>query len=109
MNKEEFNSKINDIRNKVKDLPELVEVSDLLTDLFTGSNELFDELETTAKTQDELKLANDKLREVNNKLFLKIGDHEDKQDDIPTPPTDEKEPEEKKSFKDLFNEKGEFK
>lgn len=78
---------------------------ELLTQISDGVSSVFDTLATVSTARDELTLSNEQLRAANMKLFMKIG--EEKKET-----TEEKVEEErtkKRSFDDLFNEKGEFK
>lgn len=107
MKRDDFVKTIQDIRTKVNDQPELAEISDLLTNLYDGSSELFNTIENLDNNNKELVTSNEKLRKTNMELFLKIGEQTKKEDPIEEPGK-EKEPE-KRSYTDLFNEKGEIK
>lgn len=71
----------------------------LLADLSTEAEAIYTEHESSVTERDSLKADNEKLRKANMELFLKIGDHKAPDD----PPA---EPAKKRSFSDLFDEKG---
>lgn len=102
MERDELLALINNFRNgQIEDDKK----DELLTQISDGVSSVFDTLATVTTARDELTLSNEQLRAANMKLFMKIG--EEKKET-----TEEKgveEPPKKRSFDDLFNEKGEFK
>jgi regulator of replication initiation timing len=71
-----------------------------LQDDLSADYDRFSEIETQ---NGKLTTDNESLRDANMKLFLRIGTHsEEKQDET------EKKPEEKLTWENLFNEKGEI-
>lgn len=79
--------------------------SELLTELSEEYESVLTESENSATRVQELTANNEALRDVNSKLFLKVG-HK-----IDTPPAGDPTPEPPKdtpSFENLFNEKGEL-
>ena len=82
------------------------EVSELLTQLSDDYEETLTSLETSNSTVTQLTENNEKLRDVNAKLFLKVGE-------IPKPENNSNNDnnvneEDAPSFESLFNEKGEL-
>ena len=65
---------------------------------------VFDENATLTETNNTYKSDNEKLREANMKLFLRVGEHKSPEEK-PEPDT----PPEKRSFNNLFDEKGNIK
>lgn len=85
--------------------------SDLLTQLSEDYEQTLTGLETATASEKALKENNETLREVNAKLFLKVGQtdkklHEDKPNEQEQ--QDDK-PDSNLTFENLFNEKGELK
>lgn len=72
----------------------------LLAALITDGNETFTHFATVETERDTARNDNEKLREANMALFLKVGDPSKK-------PEEEQSPDLK--YEDLFNEKGELK
>ena len=99
MTKEEFLAKVTEIGT----CEDLVEVRTKLTDLSDSVSDIFDTSESLTVSNNSLKEENESLRSANMKLFLKIGDTNKKPED------EAPEPKEKRSFDNLFNEKGELK
>lgn len=75
---------------------------DLLATLQEGITADYDNHATILAERDRLTGDNERLREANMKLFLRIGDPEKKKQDPG-------QPAEKLKFENLFNEKGELK
>lgn len=83
------------------------EASELLTTLSDSYEESITEGETAAKTITELTANNETLRNVNSKLFLRVGETEKQiHKDNPSPAEDE--PILDMKYENLFNEKGEL-
>lgn len=80
--------------------------SEILTTISEGFETTLSESEQAQTRVAELTANNETLRDVNAKLFLKVGN---KPEPTPTPePTPEIEPKPQLSFDKLFNEKGEL-
>lgn len=97
MDKENFLSSITEIGS----LEDIVEVRTRLAELSDDVTNIFDlnsELSAQNKQYEE---DNEKLRSANMQLFLKVGGQK-KPEDLPEPKP------EPRSFKNLFNEKGEI-
>lgn len=97
MNKEDFLSSITDIGS----LEDMTEVRTKLTELSDEVASVFDLNSELSEKNTKLDEDNEKLRSANMQLFLKVGGQK-KPEDLG------EEPKEKKSFKNLFNEKGEI-
>lgn len=101
MERDELLSLIGTLRNQSEDeearLNLITQISDEVTGLFTS-------LETSTSANNELATANEQLRSANMKLFQKIG----AEPEVKPIETGEDEPPKKRSFNDLFNDKGEF-
>ena len=76
---------------------------DLLAALITDGNETFTHFATVETERNTARDDNEKLREANMKLFLRVGDH--KEED----PAKDKDTAPDLKYEDLFNEKGELK
>lgn len=77
-------------------------MSEIILTLSENNDTMLTEFETLSSSHDELKQSNEALRNVNNKLLLKVGE-------VPTEPKKDPEPHhEPRKFEDLFNEKGEL-
>lgn len=81
-----------------------VERRTLLSDLAEEGAAIFDAYDTAEAARLAAVADNEKLREANMKLFLKVGDHKE-----PDRPPELDPPKEKRKFENLFNEKGEIK
>lgn len=101
MERDELLSLIGSLRNQSDDEEArqnlITQISDEITGVYTS-------LETSNSANRELVTANEQLRSANMKLFQKIGAEPEGK---PTDKGDE-EPPKKRSFDELFNEKGEF-
>ena len=101
MERDELLSLIAGLRNQTEDEEArqnlITQISDEVTGVYTS-------LETSNSANKELATANEQLRSANMKLFQKIGAEPEVK---PTDKGDE-EPPKKRSFNDLFNDKGEF-
>ena len=75
----------------------------LLVALGDNLKSVFDENETLSQANQTFENENKRLQDVNMQLFLRVGDQAAGTDPEPDP-----EPQ-KKSFTDLFNEKGDIK
>ena len=80
--------------------------SEILTELSDEYESVMTESETHAGKVQELTKNNETLRDVNAKLFLKVGTttKETHKEETPAP----EEPETKLTYENLFNEKGEL-
>lgn len=101
MTREEHTNLIREIRLNLGDEGK---VAEMLSDLSDAFNAEVSVKETIINENENLKAANESLRESNMKLFLKVG----VQTDSETESIRKEEPK-KLEFKDLFNEKGEIK
>ena len=104
MLKQDFLDKITEIGACDDD----VQRRELLAQLSDEASKDYDELSTLTETNRTLTSDNETLRSANMKLFLRVGGKES--DDATKDETgiDNKE-KEKRSFNNLFNEKGELK
>jgi hypothetical protein len=94
--REDHTNLIRDIRLNLNDE---AKVTDLLTQLSDDYGSVTADLESTKQTAESLKTQAESLREVNMRLFLKVGN--------PIPVKPEHDPQEDRlKFEDLFNEKG---
>jgi len=99
MTKEEFNSLIQEIGQIEDDVDRRDKLS-ILSDTYSP---MFDTVDNLTQKNTQLTDDNEKLREANMKLFLRVGSKTEP-DKI-----EEDKPKEKLKFEDLFNEKGEIK
>lgn len=82
--------------------------SEILTELSDEFESVLTESENNATKVTELTANNETLRSVNAKLFLRVGET-DKATHTETTPATETTNENKITFDDLFNEKGDLK
>ena len=76
---------------------------EMLASLNEDGIAIYDDYDTAETARAAAVADNEKLREANMKLFLRVGDHKE-------PETPNKHPEPPKmKYEDLFNEKGELK
>lgn len=80
---------------------------ELLTALQEDVCKDYDELSATKQANENLTKDNETLRSANMKLFLRMGEHKTPGELAKSKGLDE--PETKKEFKDLFDEKGNLK
>lgn len=99
MKPEEFNAKTQEILGNLTDQ---AKVSTVLSELIEDYNAVIAEMETARTTAEKLTADNEKLRQANMNLFLKVGEtkkeEETKQDEDNKP-----------TFEDLFDEDGNLK
>lgn len=99
MKPEEFNAKTQEILGNLTDQ---AKVSTVLSELIEDYNTVIAEMETARTTAEKLTADNEKLRQANMNLFLKVGEtkkeEETKQDEDNKP-----------TFEDLFDEDGNLK
>lgn len=99
MKPEEFNAKTQEI---LSNLTDQAKVSTVLSELIEDYNTVTAETETARTTAEKLTADNEKLRQANMNLFLKVGEtkkeEETKQDEDNKP-----------TFEDLFDENGNLK
>lgn len=98
MNRDEFITLIKEVGSSEDD----VKRRDLLSDLETKLTPIFEERDTLKKENTEIKEDNETLRQANMKLFLKVGDSQNK-DEIPDVKEETKT---RLRYEDLFDEKG---
>ena len=103
LSKEEFNQKIDGIREKIGEEAAALVSEDLLNTL-TDYNTTFDEYEKVLEENGRLKQDKEELLKVNGKLYQKIGFEDEKEKEK----KDNDEDEEKISIEDVINEKGEL-
>lgn len=101
LTKKEFTERVTAIGSCTDD----AERRTLLADLIEEGGAIYDDYTTAETARAAAVEDNEKLREANMKLFLKVGD--------PGKPAEEKPKEDKEppklNYGDLFNEKGELK
>lgn len=102
MTKEEHTKAIQEIRKLVQD--DDGKITELLTNLSDAYGEIIAENSDYQLKNEKLKNDNEKLRDTNMRLFLKVGSPKEESEEKP----EEKE-EEKLTFENLFDEKGELK
>lgn len=81
---------------------------ELLSQLQEEAVKDYDEHSSLRTANEELSKANEDLRSANMKLFLRMGEHKSPEE-IAKSKGAEIPPEDKKDFKDLFDEKGNLK
>ena len=96
MDKEQFNSLIAQIGTCEDD----AQRRELLAQLQESGSSDYDKITELETKNNQLNQDNETLRSANMQLFLRIGDHKEKQKD------DGSDEPKKRDFKDLFNEKG---
>lgn len=102
MEKQEFLNRITEIGSCEDDVTR----RELLTQLSEDASKDYDNLSTLTETNQTLMNDNETLRSANMKLFLRVGEskeHDEKQKEAP------RKESEKRSYDNLFNEKGEIK
>lgn len=72
----------------------------MIADLIEEGGKIFDDHAAALQQRDKFAVSNEELRAENKRLFLRVGDHQE-----PDTPEDTKN-KKKRSFDDLFNEKG---
>lgn len=103
LSKEEFETLINNLRDKLDETTGAL-VSEEILATISAYNNGFDEYEKTVEEVEKLKGEKEELLKVNGKLYQKIGfDKEEKEDNI----EDAKDEEEIK-IEDVIDEKGEL-
>ena len=100
MSKAEFLSKIHEIGTCEDD----VQRRTLLSQVNEGVSTIFDSVEDLQKANDQLTTDNETIRKANMQLFQQIG-VKDKPED--TPPPEPEAP--KRTYQNLFNDKGRLK
>lgn len=103
MDKETLNNRISEIGT----CEDEAERRELLTALGEDMSKELEEFSSVKKTNEDLTKANEDLRSANMKLFLRLGEHKTPEDIAKAKGEDPHE--EKKDFKDLFDEKGNLK
>lgn len=96
MNRQEFTERLQAIGTEADEAQRRALIASLIDD---GCAD-YDSFATTTQERDDLRSANETLREANMQLFLRVGSKTDP-DPKPGDP-----PKEKPKFEDLFNEKG---
>lgn len=107
MNKEEFNSLIDDIRNNIGS-----ETSALNSEKFLGIqgaySESLDKIDSLNDEISKLKASNDELLKVNGSLYLKIGKEQNQEVSFQNNNADENQEVKKIDISTLINEKGDL-
>lgn len=107
MNKEEFNSLIDDIRNNIGS-----ETSALNSEKFLGIqgaySESLDKIDSLNNEISKLKASNDELLKVNGSLYLKIGKEQNQEVSFQNNNADENQEVKKIDISTLINEKGDL-
>jgi hypothetical protein len=107
MNKEEFNSLIDDIRNNIGS-----ETSALNSEKFLGIqgaySESLDKIDSLNNEISKLKASNDELLKVNGSLYLKIGKEQNQEMTFQNNNADENQEVKKIDISTLINEKGDL-
>lgn len=107
MNKEEFNSLIDDIRNNIGS-----ETSALNSEKFLGIqgaySESLDKIDSLNNEISKLKASNDELLKVNGSLYLKIGKEQNQEVTFQNNNADENQEVKKIDISTLINEKGDL-
>ncbi len=101
MDKEKHLSIVHQIRGSLSDEGK---VSELLTEIADDYGKVTTDLTTAQQELQRVKEANDRLKEQNMNLFLKIGGNPE----TPPPPKDDDEGK-RRDFNSLFDEKGRLK
>lgn len=96
MNKQEFNEKLTAIGT----CEDEAQRRGLIADLMEEGGKIYDEHAAAVQQRDQFAVNNEELRAENKRLFMRVGDHQE-----PAQPKGQ-EPKTKRSFADLFNEKG---
>lgn len=99
MKPEEFNAKTKEI---LSNLTDQAKVSTILSELIEDYNTITAETETARTTAEKLTADNEKLRQANMNLFLKVGETK-KEEEI------KQDEDNKPTFEDLFDENGNLK
>lgn len=101
MKKSEFNDRL----QAIGALDDVTEIREQLIQLRDDAAADYDNLETLQTTNATLTADNEKIRDANMKLFLRLGAEGNPTEPKPADP----KPAESLDFKDLINEKGELK
>lgn len=105
MNKE----KILETITTIGTIEDEVERRELLTQLSETVTTVFDENEKAKATAEKYITENEKLREYNNKLFLRIGEQRTPEEIKKNSTGVKEDKQEPRKFENLFNEKGDLK
>lgn len=102
LKKEEHTAKIMEIKEKTHDMDDGA-ISNLLADLSDDYGILLSKIDEINLQNEKLKNDNDNLRDSNMRLFLRVGKEPDPDE---TPASEEPK---KRTYENLFNEKGDLK
>lgn len=102
MTREEFSQRCTDVLNNLENRGE---VSTMLDELRTAYYEVVEHGETVEAERDDLRARNNNLQQANMDLFLKVGQIATGE---PEPEPEPEPVEEKMSFDDLYDERGEL-
>lgn len=103
LTKEEFESLINSIKEKLDETTQALVSEDLLGVLSSYSNAV-DEIASLGEKLTKMESDNAELLKVNGKLFQKIGFEKEEEEEMPL----EEEKEEEISIEEVVDEKGEL-
>ena len=108
IDKNEFETMINSIRDKMDDTTR-GKISDELLNVVSNYNNAIDEIESLNEENKKLTSDKDELLKVNGKLFQRIGfDKEENEEKEIFGKSKKEEKEEKISITDIINERGEL-
>lgn len=108
MKREEHSKIIKDLLTMVS-ADNQANASELLTQLSDDYEETLTNYETATNSVNDLTIKNERLREVNAELFLKVGTNKKEENENGNGDDNDNGAEkEEMSFDDLFNEKGEL-
>lgn len=97
MNKQEFNAALTAIGSEEDEAKR----NGLIADLMEEGGKIYDDHAAVIQQRDQFAVNNEELRAENKRLFLRVGDHQE-----PAKPEGQPEPKQKRSFADLFDNKG---
>ena len=96
MNKQEFTAALTEIGT----CEDEARRNGLIADLMENGGKIYDDHAAAVQQRDQFAVSNEELRAENKRLFLRIGDHEEPE----TPGSNSGK--QKRSFADLFDNKG---
>lgn len=96
MTKEEFNAALTEIGT----CEDEVKRNGLIADLMESGGKIYDDHAAAVQQRDQFAVSNEELRAENKRLFLRVGDHQEPAAPASQPNT------QKRSFADLFDNKG---
>lgn len=96
MNKQEFKDALTEIGT----CEDEAKRNGLIADLMETGGQIYDDHAAAVQQRDQFAVSNEELRAENKRLFLRVGDHEEPAAPQPQHNT------QKRSFADLFDNKG---